>query len=146
MARLNKETVITELLSLLEQGKTHSEVLALNGTKWQLAERTFNRYWKDAQTKHKEALVSRQQQLLEQGDAAALERQEAGLMDLNEALTILTDIARGKAAIVAGELIMPSPLDRISAIRESAKMQGWQAPKKMQLLLGADAEDEYEDD
>jgi len=53
MAKPNKESIITDILIELNGvNNQRGEVLAKVGNKWQLSERTFDRIWKDANSRH----------------------------------------------------------------------------------------------
>src|SRR5574343_1587053 len=49
MPKLSKQKAIEYILAELRKGTAKVDIVAKNGREWQIAERTFERYWKIAQ-------------------------------------------------------------------------------------------------
>lgn len=140
MPKANKQIIIDAIVKEVEKGKAYSKVLAVNVRKWQLSERTFNRYWKIANEQHKEA-----QQSIKEAKAAldiqnALEDRKGEIANATERKVILTKIARGQIPlrkhVVVDKFIeyidvVPDYMDRKAAIAELNKMEGDYAPTKI---------------
>ena len=72
--------------------------------------------------------------------SAEVEERKKDLFAKMDALKILADIARGKGMRIDGEKFIPSYRERISAIAQLSKMEGWDAPVK-QEVTGKDGKD-----
>ncbi len=57
--KANKLKILYEILIEIEGGKTYSETLRVNGSKWRLSERTFVRYWNAANKEYEVILKER---------------------------------------------------------------------------------------
>lgn len=129
----NKENIINDILIELEKGITFSDCLALNGTKWQLSQRTFARYWKDANEAYKEVLNKRQKELADISTEAEKERLKSALLTKHERILIAQSIAQGKAWKSGDIKVVPSAGDRIRALDFIAKVEGDYAPNKTDI-------------
>lgn len=143
----NKQIVVDEILSELDFGISYNECLALNRTKWQLADRTFVRYWNEARTRFSN-LSERTQIALEEiyieGKKQALKK---SILDKHERMEILTQIARGEIplnkhivcdGIIQEVEVVPAWMDRKAAIAELNKMDGEYAPIKKDITSGGE--------
>ena len=54
-----------------------------------------------------------------------------GILSRNECLKTLSNIARGDTRTVGDNTVVPTDGDRIRAITQLSKMQGWEAPQKV---------------
>lgn len=125
----NKENIITDILIELEKGIGRGACLAIIGKKWQTSDRTFDRHWKTANIKHKEAQINIQKTIETVTTAATVERLNLAILDKNKALEILTKIANEETKITpTGKASAKS--EQISAIKTIAEMEGWTAPTK----------------
>lgn len=131
----NKENIINDILIELEKGITFSDCLALNGTKWQLSQRTFARYWKDANEAYKEVLNKRQKELADISTEAEKERLKSALLTKHERILIAQSIAQGKAWKSGDIKIVPSAGDRIRALDFIAKVEGDYSPIKSETII-----------
>jgi len=132
----NKENIITEILIELEKGIGFSECLELFGTKWNLPKTTFSRYWKTANERH---LINQQEAQKRIGDILTdnlINNLNSAILSKNEALEILTEIAKAEIKEAKeGEIqnFPPKVIERIQAIKTISEMQGWNAPIKSDI-------------
>lgn len=129
----NKEKIVQDIIIELEAGSNYSTALALNGTKWQLPKRTFDRYWKMAQEVYSERQQAIQKQLERDSITAAQERLKKAILTKDERMQIASDIARGKAWKVGTDIIAPTGSDRIKALDFLAKIEGDYAASKQDI-------------
>lgn len=138
--KASKQIIIDAIIKEIEQGKTYTKVMAVNGRKWQMPERTFNRYWKTANEQHIVKQQEIKKELAEVDKQAAIEARKKAIMTANERKELLTKLINGeikaKRPFVIGGKIMeypeePTHRDRISAIAELNKMEGDYAPTKI---------------
>lgn len=128
----NKENIINDILIELEKGITFSDCLALNGTKWQLSQRTFARYWKDANEAYKEVLNKRQKELADISTEVEKERLKMAILTKHERMKIASDIGKGKAWKVGDEILIPTSNDRLRALDYLSKIDGDYASIKLE--------------
>ena len=129
----NKENIVKDILIELEKGISYNECLALNGTKWQLAVRTFTRYWNTANERYKDVLNKRQKELDDITTEAEKERLKSAILTKDKALALLTKTAEGKARQVGKEVIIPSHSDSTNAIKTMAELLGWKTPQEFDI-------------
>ena len=108
--------------------------------KFSKTEKTFSKDWKQAQKEFKEWQKTINEEVAKQLISAEVEERKKDLFAKMDALKILADIARGKGMRVDGEKFIPSYRERISAIAQLSKMEGWDAPVK-QEVTGKDGKD-----
>ena len=127
----NKQIYIDFIISELNKGNVqYKDVMLVFVSKFELTEQTFVRYWKQANENHKEQRELINNAKTEQTIETEKEAVKKAILQKHEALEILTEIARGKAKKIDGQIIMPSPNERKGAIETMAKLEGWEAPKK----------------
>jgi hypothetical protein len=127
----NKQIYIDFIISELNKGNVqYKDVMLVFVSKFELTEQTFVRYWKQANENHKEQRELINNAKTEQTIETEKEAVKKAILQKHEALEILTEIARGKAKKVEGQIIMPSPNERKGAIETMMKMEGWTAPIK----------------
>ena len=139
MPKPNKQTIIDLLIKEIEQGKERGKLLAIFSKKWQLSQRTFDRYWKVANEQH----VVRQQaikaELDKQDIELAKDARKRAIMTAIQRQELLTQIAKGdvtvkKPVVIAGAVklvpVEPDHTDRINAMKELNKMDGSYSPDK----------------
>lgn len=140
MPKPSKQVIIDAIIKEIEQGKTYTKVMAVNGRKWQMPERTFNRYWKTANEQHIVKQQEIKKELAEVDKQAAIEARKKAVMSKQERLETLTKIAKGelkvKRPFIIGGRIMeypsePDAMERKAAIAEMNKMEGDYAPSKV---------------
>lgn len=132
----NKQTYIDFIVNELNKGNVqYKDVCSVFCSKFQLSERTFNSYWKNANvafSKQREAI--NKEKLIATIDQEKKEVKRA-IIDKFEALEILSDIAKGKAKRIEGQIVMPSPSEQRQAIDSIAKIQGWNSPIENELKV-----------
>ncbi len=127
----NKENTIIDILIELEKGTTFEECFKLNQTKSNLVRSTFASYWKIANERYKEAIIKRQIELDKISTDAEKERLKSAILTKENALLIVTNIAKGNVRKVGDNIIIPSDGDRLRAVERLSKMCGWEAPTKI---------------
>ena len=65
------------------------------------------------------------------------------IISRNEGLEILSKIAMGGARKIGGDIITPSDSERVRAVQQISKMEGWEAPSKTEIS-GADGRSLFE--
>ena len=108
--------------------------------KFSKTEKTFSKDWKQAQKELKDWQKTINEEVAKQVISAEVEERKKDLFAKMDALKILADIARGKGMRIDGEKFIPSYRERISAIAQLSKMEGWDAPVK-QEVTGKDGKD-----
>lgn len=93
----NKEKALTEILLCINSGKNYSETLQEICSKFQVKERTFNNYWKEAKERHQETQEAVRMRIADKTAQADEKAAEKGVIERLERLQILTSIARGEA-------------------------------------------------
>jgi len=134
MAKISKEKGIELILLELEKGKDRATTLAMFSENWQTATRTFDRWWKEANIKHKDRQAKTSAILMEAKIENEKELLKTALNDKNSqakeiALQIeeLKKIKAGKALKIGSEVIIATFSDEIRAkgeIRQMVKMLG----------------------
>lgn len=122
--RINKKKAIELIIQELEKGMTKSECLAINGENWQFPSRTFDRYWKEANEAYSERQKSIQSELMSVRIDHEKERLKKALLTFDEKREISAKIARGEAYESGGEVVIPSPSDRLKAMEYDSKLVG----------------------
>ena len=116
------------------------EMFSKYSVKFSKTEKTFSKDWKQAQKQLQEWQKTINEEVSKQMIGAEVEERKKDLFAKMDALKILADIARGKGVRIDGEKFIPSYRERISAIAQLSKMEGWDAPVK-QELTGKDGKD-----
>lgn len=138
--KANKQKIIDEIVLEIEEGKSYSETLAVNFSKWQLSERTFANYWNDANEAYKVILDNRRGMFENKTAQAYLEIVEKAILSRTQKLKILEGIIKGETTFkkylsVNGKLervdITPDVSDCMKAIEIHNKMQGDNAPDEI---------------
>lgn len=133
MAKANKDTIVTEILLLLESGISRRDCLSKIVKKWQMSDRTFDRHWKVANKIHTETQSEIQNSISETAIEVFRENYTGHVLTKLERQAILTQIALGNLQltkyIVADGVIqerdvVPNYADRRAAIQELNKMDG----------------------
>lgn len=134
------ESYIAHIIELLQSGLVErGEVMATFGKKWQVGDRTFDRYWKIAQERHKEAqiLINKERDVLYK--QKEIDSKKAQLLSRDERLKIADDIAKGNARKIKiggkDELLIPTSGDQLKALDYLAKVHGDYAPSKQDVTL-----------
>jgi len=109
-------------------------VVALFCTKLHKSQRTIKTYIKQAKEYNK-TRIEKQEKVRD--NVLAKETEEAvktAILTRNESLEILSKIAKGDSVKKIGkEIFVTNDGERIRAIQQLAKMEGWEAPKEVNL-------------
>ena len=142
-----KEMIITEILDEIDFGVTSGECKSKICEKWRIAERTFDRYWKEALSRF-QALNERTQKALDEIHIEAKkEALKKAILSKHERQEILTQIAKGEIPLVKHIVcdgviqevdVVPAWADRRAAIAELNKMEGDYAPVKKDITSGGE--------
>ena len=103
------------------------------GATWGKGQTTFDKDWKQAQKGLKDWQKTINEEVAKQVISAEVEERKKDLFAKMDALKILADIAKGKGREIDGEKFFPSYRERISAITQLSKMEGWEAPIKQEV-------------
>ena len=141
MPKPNKQTIIDDIIKMIEQGTERGAVITKYCKKLQKSARTVDGYWKTANEQH----VIRQQAIKNELAAidtqSAIEARKKAIMSADDRKELLTSIANGtlkikKPFVIAGKIMEypaePDHTDRKNAIAELNKMDGAYAPAKVQ--------------
>jgi hypothetical protein len=139
MPKSNKQIIIDAIIKEIENGKERGKVLATLGKKWQLSQRTFDRYWKTAGEQHTVKQQAIKNAIANDTTIKELEAKKQAIMTAIERKEKLTKIANGEQTPVQQMLgngkiskgfILPTLADQMKAIAELNKMEGDYAPTK----------------
>lgn len=140
MPKPSKQIIIDSIIKGIEKGKDRGSLLSTIGKKWQLSQRTFDRYLKIANEQHTEAQQAIKSKLVDIDTQAAIDARKKEIVAIEERKELLSNIATGKIKVkrpfVIGGKIMeypeePSHSDRIKALAELNKMDGSYQPQKI---------------
>lgn len=118
---------------LLDSGITRRDCLSKIVAKWQMSDRTFDRYWKVAQEQHGETQSIIQKSITDISIEAFRENFTGKILTILERKEILTQIALGNITlskyivcdgVIQEREIVPNYNDRKSAIAELNRMEG----------------------
>lgn len=87
--KVNKQKAIELILVELDKGTDKPSILAKNGKNWHIPDRSFERYWKEANTLHSTRIQEVQSELKEERVEIEKERLKADLKTKNERVMIL---------------------------------------------------------
>lgn len=143
-ARISDELLISELKLMYEEGFTNfGNCYERLRTRWQIMKQralkmhdiTFSMWAKEKQ-EARQAISTQAEQ----------DRLKLAILNKNEALEILTKIAKGNGSKLpdTGKIIVPAFKDRVQAITTIADMEGWKAAKEVHMKLGMDIEESFE--
>ena len=134
MKRPNKQTCIDLIVEEIDKGKRYTDVWESLGNLWEISNPTFNKYWKSANEIHTERREAINEATLNEAINHETERVKRDLLQRDEALEILTEIARNQ---IMNDKGYTNDSDRIIAIKQVAKMEGWEAPDKKDITFGS---------
>lgn len=149
----NKEVMITEMIASMDFGEDRAAAMATLGVKWQLAQRTFDRYWAEARRRFEASMEAERKAFEGVRLEAKVEAFKSQIMGKLERMEILSQIARGEIPLqkpmvvslgsgLGSEIqeteIVPTWLDRKLAIAELNKMDGEYAPIKKDITTGGE--------
>ena len=145
MKKISKQKAIEVILSELEKGTTYSDCLSVYVSKWHVTDRTFVRYWKEANKVYSEkqetmrnAVTDIDTQKAREALKKALNDKDKHAEDLLKQIERLESIVAGKAVKVGNEIIVATFSDERGAkaeIRAIKKLigdwYGFNAPKQL---------------
>lgn len=125
---------------------SRADIIAHFRTKLQISTRTFDVIIKDARKYNEDRVNIHEKAKNEAISECARRDAEKNIISREEALAILSTIGKGGHRTTSNDNGLtvedegPSYADRIRAITQMAKMQGWEAPQKneMQTTLSVD--------
>lgn len=140
MASANKIVIIDFIVSCVEKGEQRGTILSKVVKKWQISDRTFDRFLKTASEQHQEtqSAIKKAKEAIDIQNCVSQRSKQ--IADVTERKEILTKIIRGqipltKPMIVKGRIrhikTVPDWADRKAAIAELNKMDGSYAPDKV---------------
>ena len=136
----NKDVIIQAIVKEIEKGQDRGKVLAKNGVKWQLSSRTFDRYWKTANDRHRELQIKAKEAADKAYIKASEEVAKKAVMSKAERMERLSSIARGELMCkvntekgIVDSVIPVEVNEMIKAMAEINKMEGDYAPLKTEL-------------
>lgn len=133
---IKQEKYIEFIISELRKGNvSFNKVFELNLTKYNLARPTFAKYWKIANEAYKPELDKANEIKEKESFEAAKSQAKKEILTKDEALEILSKIAKGTARQIktdsGNETIIPSDSDRVRAVSELSKIEGWLSATKI---------------
>jgi hypothetical protein len=131
-----KQIYIDFILEELNKGNVqYKDVCSVFCGKFRLSERSFDKYWKQANEAHRIARESINSAKLEQTIIEEKEAVKRNVLSKLEAMEILTEIAIGKPKRIEGVVVFPSAGERRGAIETMSKIEGWNAPTKQETKI-----------
>ena len=143
MPKPTKQIVIDALIKGIEVGKDRGKLLATIGKKWQVSQRTFDRYWKTANEQHmaKQQAIKKEIAIVDKEDA--INARKNGLKTKNERLMILQNEVdkclldlypvKGKKPTVFGKVALRKTIKELQS--EISKIEGDYAPEKSEVNI-----------
>jgi hypothetical protein len=139
-----KQKIIDEIIIEIESGKGFTEVLAINGYKWLLPKRTFQRRWEEANEQYKVIQDKRRVITESLTIQAHIEAVESAIMSREEKLKILESIIKGTVqdekvffdkGVPKKVPVSPYVVDKMKAIEIHNKMQGDNSPDETKVMM-----------
>lgn len=122
MIKPNKQIYIDFILNELEKGNIqYKEVCSVFCGNFRLTENSFIKYWKLANTAHKERITERNNILEEERIELNKGLLKTNILNKQQALEILSNIAVSESS---------KDPDKINAVKTLATFEGWEAPKE----------------
>jgi len=101
--------------------------------KFRKTSRTIENYIKQAKEYNKSRLDRTEKIKANTEDEEIKKAAKSNILSRSKSLEILSKIAEGSARKIGDELEIPTDGDRIRAIQQLAKMEGWEAPEKKEI-------------
>lgn len=124
MKKISKSKALEIITHEIEKGTTYTDCFAVIRCNSPLSETTFRGYWKEANEAYSERQKSIQSELMSIRIDHEKERLKKALLTLDEKREISAKIARGEAYESGGEVVIPSPSDRLKAMEYDSKLVG----------------------
>lgn len=138
MPKPNKQNVIDEILIELEKGISYTNCLSVNGSKWQKPQRTFDRYWTEAQNQYQIRHQLINNEIIKQAVENKKEVLKVANLTKIDRILIAEKIAMGNAKKIDGIILVPSPSDQLKALDYLAKINSDYAPTKTDITTGGE--------
>lgn len=138
--RPNKIKSIDIIVEHINSGKTYSQSLKFFVDNWGVPESTFTNYWNEAKEVHQKQREAIKKAEMEERIRLGKEAVKREIMTRNEVLETLTKLGKGEAWKVGSEIIAPTASERINAMKEISRMQGYYEPEKVEVKGGLDLE------
>lgn len=126
----SRQKWILDLLKV-EPTLSYVDMFSKYAVEFSKSERTFAKDWKAAQSQLQAWQKAINERVASREVEAEVKARERAVITKTRALEILSNIAEGKAVKVEGQIVMPSPRERISAVAQLSKMEGWDAPQEI---------------
>jgi len=118
-----EETYISFIKDELRKGVIkHKDVSLVFLGKFRCSEPTFDKYWKLANEAYKQEFSEVETAKVNERTEIELNTLRSDILSKDQALTILSIIVNNEEQ---------KPNDRISAVNQMSKMQGWESPKQI---------------
>jgi hypothetical protein len=125
----NKQAYIDFIINELNSSNIkYNDVCSLFCSKFQLTERSFNKYWLKANEAYKQQREAINKELLSTTIETEKEVVKTQIKSKSQLLEKLNEIIEQKAKRVEGQIIMPSFSDVKGAIDLYCKIEGYYAP------------------
>jgi hypothetical protein len=135
MAKVDKRGRVIAIADYLFANpcKKREDILEKFGKTWQISNRTADRIYREAKDYNLKRVKAQEKIKNEILAKSAEDTIKEAIISRVEAMKILTEIANGAKRTVDDEIIVPSDGDRIRAIQQLAKMEGWESAQKVDL-------------
>jgi hypothetical protein len=131
----NKQTYNDFIINELNKGNVkYNDVCSAFCSKFQLSERSFNKYWKQANYTHSTQRETINKERLSTSISTEKEAIKTLILDKIKRMQIAEEIALGKPKKIEGQIIMPTFADRLKALDYLSKIEGDFAPKEIDLV------------
>ena len=128
LPRPNHLICVELIVSQINEGMTYIESYRKNSENWNYPESTFSRHWKKAVEIQREQRKKINDKIFRKTVRHEMNRLNESIIKKDEALEILSKLAKGEAWKVGDNIIAPSASERISAIKQMSLMEGWDVP------------------
>ncbi|MDM1049353.1 hypothetical protein [Sphingobacterium hotanense] len=136
--KISKQKAIELILVELDKGSTFSACMALNGTNWHIPERTFKRYWKEANQTYSERQQAIQSLVNEQRVELEKERVKSNILTKEQRMEIASQIAVDVEASNSDKIKAMDYLSKIdgdyAAIKQDVNINGSITPENWLML------------
>jgi hypothetical protein len=139
-----KQKIIDEIIIEIESGKSYTEIVAVICGKFRFSERTFDKYWKEANEQYKVIQDKRRVITESLTIQAHIEAVESAIMSREEKLKILESIIKGTVqdekvffdkGVPKKVPVSPYVVDKMKAIEIHNKMQGDNSPDETKVMM-----------
>lgn len=120
----NKEKIVQDILIELEKGASYNQTSTVICSKFRFSDRTFAKYWNDANEAYKDTLNKRQKELDALSTDLEKERIKSAILTKFERMEIASTIAKGTPRFSSEQILIPSDSERMKAIDYLSKIDG----------------------